>query len=357
MPIKPVRRSRNVKTRVAQIGVGYWGPNLLRALTDNPRCEVAVVVDPEPSRRDYIQSLYPNLPVYAAADRIFADPSIEAVVIATPIETHYGLAMKALRSGKHILVEKPLAAGVAEAFRIGTLARKKSLVAMSGHTFLFNDAVRELKRIIDSGAIGDLRYVYSQRLNLGRIRSDVDALWNFAPHDVSIIQYLLDGAEPVRISRRGMDYVQPGIQDVVFMDLVYPNKVMAHIHVSWLDPKKVRQMTVVGTKKMVVYDDMAEKKIAVFDKGIDRKAVLGQNMDYDFSNRAAFTHRSGAVEYPEFEFREPLVNEIDHFLDCVRDRMPCLTDPEHALQVIRILSGKTLKKTVKRTADAVSSAV
>jgi predicted dehydrogenase len=208
---------------------------------------------------------------------------------------------------------------------------------MAAHTFIFNDAVRYLKSLIDSGELGDVRYIYSQRLNLGRIRGDVDALWNFAPHDVSIIQYLLGNPVPTSVIRQGMDYVQDGIEDVVFLHVVYPGKVMAHIHVSWLDPHKVRQITVVGTKKMAVYDDVADNKIAIYDKGIEPKAVLGQRMDYDQPLQRQFTHRSGDILLPNIAFREPLKVEVDHFLDCITSGAPCLTGPEHAREVIRIL--------------------
>ena len=212
---------------------------------------------------------------------MLGDPQIQAVVIATPVKTHFELAVKALEAGKHILVEKPIATTVGEVDRIGELAREKNLVVMVGHTFLYNAAVRYVKKIIDAGELGDIRYIYSQRLNLGRIRSDVDALWNFAPHDISIIQYWLGDPEPISVVKRGVDYIQERVDDVVFMNILYPNKVMANIHVSWLDPRRLRQMTVVGSKKMVVYDNDADNKVAIYDKGIDRKAVLGQNMDYD----------------------------------------------------------------------------
>jgi len=329
--------------KVAQIGVGYWGPNLLRNLIANNRCTVAAVVDLSPDRRQYVKQLYPAVEVTDSADHILEDTSISAVVISTPVATHFDLAMKALSCGKHILVEKPLARSVAEAEQIGELATKKGCVAMVGHTFLFNPAVRYVKKLIEGGELGDLRYIYCQRLNLGRIRSDVDALWNLAPHDISIIQYWLDNPEPIRVSRQGMDYVQDGIQDVAFMNIIYPNKVMAHIHVSWLDPHKVRCITAVGSRKMVVYDDVAENKIAIFDKGIDRKAVLGKGMDFDSPTFPQFSHRSGDVLLPQIKAEEPLAVELNHFLDCITNGTPCLTGPEHARGVIRILSmGQTI---------------
>jgi predicted dehydrogenase len=323
---------------VAQIGIGYWGPNILRALVGNSRCSVKTVADLSEERRAFVSQVYPGASSCSDSDDIIGDREIDAVVIATPAATHFNLAMQCLKAGKHVLIEKPFSTAVSEVDTIAATAREGGRVAMAAHTFVFNDAVRYLKKLMESGDLGDIRYIYSQRLNLGRIRSDVDALWNLAPHDISIIQYLLGDPEPESVTRQGMDYVQNGIDDAVFMHIVYPGKVMAHIHVSWLDPHKVRQMTVVGSKKMVVYDDVAENKIAIYDKGIDPKAVLGQQMDYDRPGPIHFLHRSGDIVFPKFVFREPLVVEIDHFLDCILNGTPCLTGPDHAREVVRILA-------------------
>lgn len=323
---------------VAQIGVGYWGPNLLRNLVANKRCRVSKVADISSERRDYVQGLYPAIQVTDDVDRVFQDADIDAVVIATPVATHFGLAMKALEAGKHILVEKPLATSVAEVDQIGNLATEGNRVAMVGHTFLFNAAVRHVRELIDSGELGDIRYIYSQRLNLGRIRSDVDALWNFAPHDISIIQYWLNEPTPLSVIRRGVDYIQNDVDDVVFLNIMYPDKIMANIHVSWLDPRRVRTMTVVGSKKMVVYDDIAENKIAIFDKGIDRMAVLGKHMDYDNQHFQTFNHRSGDVLLPKIDFQEPLKVQIDHFIGCIQNGVECITSVDHARKVVQILS-------------------
>jgi len=322
---------------IAQIGVGYWGPNLLRNLVANKRCSISMVVELSKERRDYVRGLYPSIKVTDNIEELFRDPEIDGVVIATPVATHFDLAMKALESGKSILVEKPLARSVEEVEQIGRLASQKDLLAMVGHTFLFNAAVRYVKKLIGSGEVGDIRYIYSRRLNLGRIRSDVDALWNLAPHDISIIQYWLGDPKPVSVIKRGIDYIQNNVDDVVFMNILYPNRIMANIHVSWLDPLRVRSMVVVGTKKMVVYDDTAENKIAIYDKGIDRMAVLGQNMDFDNQNFSTFNHRSGDVLLPKIDFKEPLKVEIDHFIDCIQNGTECITGIEHAKKVVGIL--------------------
>jgi predicted dehydrogenase len=323
---------------IGQIGVGYWGPNLLRNLVANKRCEVLCVAELSEERQDYVKGLYPAINVTDDVDDIFNDQDIDAVVVATPVATHYELAVRALESGKHVLVEKPLATSVAEVEQIGELSSVKELVAMVGHTFLFNAAVRYVKKLIESGSLGDIRYIYSQRLNLGRIRSDVDALWNFAPHDISIIQYWLGNPTPISAVRRGVAYIQNDIEDVVFLNIIYPNDIMANIHVSWLDPGRIRSMTIVGSKKMVKYDDTAENKIMIFDKGIERRAVLGENMDYDNQHFQSFDHRSGDVLLPKINFQEPLKLEIDHFIDCIQNGNECLTGVDHAKKVVEILS-------------------
>jgi predicted dehydrogenase len=289
-------------------------------------------------RRAFVNSAYPTVTTVENAGEVFASADIDAVVISTPAQTHHALAVAALSAGKHILVEKPLATSTAEIDEIAQIAKKTGRVAMVGHTFLYNPAVRYLKGLIDAGELGDIRYIYSQRLNLGRIRSDVDALWNLAPHDVSIIQYLLGDPMPTSVHRTGMDFVQKGIDDVVFLTVAYPGKILAHVHVSWLDPHKVRSLTVVGSKKMAVYDDMAEHKIAVYDKGIEPKAVLGESMDYDQMRPPAFVHRSGDVHFPAIQWQEPLKAEIDHFIDCIEGKAKCLTGPDHAREVVRILA-------------------
>jgi len=322
---------------LSQIGVGYWGPNLLRNLVANKNCEVKTVVDLSEERRHFVRDLYTSVRVSNRVEDIINDADIEAVVIATPVATHFDLAMRCLKAGKHILVEKPMATTVKEVRQIGELAEEKRLVAMVGHTFLFNAAVRYVKTLIERGELGDIRYIYSQRVNLGRIRNDVDALWNLAPHDVSIIQYWLGEPEPLAVSRFGQSYVQKGIEDVVFLNIAYPGGAMANIHVSWLDPHKIRRMTVVGSKKMVVYDDIAENKIAIYDKGIDRMAVLGEEMDFDDPRSFSFNHRSGDVVLPKIKWVEPLKSEIAHFIDCIKNGTDCLTGSEHAEKVVHIL--------------------
>jgi predicted dehydrogenase len=321
---------------LAQVGCGYWGPNLLRNFSALQNCHVKYLVDTSEERRAFVEKSFPATKAIADLKQILEDSDIDGVIIATPAGSHFELARTALRSGKHVFVEKPLATRVAEVDVLGDLACKFQRILMVGHTFLYNSAVRYVKSLIDKGELGDIRYIYSQRLNLGRIRSDIDALWNLAPHDISIIQYWLNDPEPLRVARHGMAYVQPGVDDVVFLNITYPNKVMANIHVSWLDPQKVRKMIVVGSKKMTVYDDAAEDKIAIYDKGIDRIAKLGENMDFD-APRFGFNYRSGDVLIPGINWVEPLRREAEHFIHCIRTGETPLTGIAHARRVVAVL--------------------
>jgi predicted dehydrogenase len=322
---------------LAQLGCGYWGPNLLRNYSALPNCRVKYVVDASPERRAYVEANFPRSQAMESIDAILSDPEVKGVIISTPAGTHFALARQALQAGKHVFVEKPLATTVTEVDELAQCAAEQKLVVMAGHTFIYNAAVRYVKKLIDAGDLGDIRYIHSQRLNLGRIRSDIDALWNFAPHDISIIQYWLGNPEPLSVHRLGMDYMQEGIDDVVFLNVVYPGKIIANVHVSWLNPQKVRKMIVVGSRKMVVYDDVADDKIAICDKGIDKKAVLGQNMDFDRPRPSEFNYRSGDILLPQVKFVEPLRVEAEHFLDCIRNGTVPQTGLAHARTVVSIL--------------------
>ena len=322
---------------VAQLGCGYWGPNLLRNFSALKNCWVKYVVDASAERRTFVESNFPKTKALENHAAVYADPEIDAVIIATPAATHFELSLEALNAGKHVFVEKPMATKASEVDELARVAKEKNLTVMVGHTFIYNSAVRFVKKMIDAGELGEVRYIYSQRLNLGRIRSDIDALWNFAPHDISIIQYWLGDPTPVSVARNGMAYMQDGIDDVVFLSLTYPNKIMANIHVSWLDPQKVRKMIVVGSKKMVVYDDVADDKIAIYDKGIDRRAVLGENMDFDHPRPPEFNYRSGDILLPQVKFVEPLRVEAEHFLDSIKNKTTPLTGLAHARTVVSIL--------------------
>jgi predicted dehydrogenase len=324
-------------TVLAQIGCGYWGPNLLRNFSSLSDCRVKYVVDSSPDRRAFVEANFPKTLAIHSVDQVLSDTEVTGVVIATPAGTHFQLAKEALLAGKHVFVEKPLATRVTEVDELDRLAKERELVVMVGHTFIYNAAVRYVKKLVDAGELGEIRYIYSQRLNLGRIRSDIDALWNFAPHDISIIQYWLGDPQPVSVHRVGMDFIQKDIDDVVFLSIVYPQKIIANIHVSWLDPQKVRKMIIVGSRKMVVYDDVAEDKIAIYDKGIDKKAILGQNMDFDNPRPEQFSYRSGDILMPQVQFTEPLRAEAESFVESMCNGTKPITGIAHARQVVDIL--------------------
>lgn len=330
---------------IAQIGCGYWGPNLLRNFSALAQCRVKFLVDSNAERRAFVEKNFPATTALPDVQPVWSDPEVTAVVIATPASSHFSLAREALLAGKHIFVEKPLATTVAEVEQLGALAKSRGLIVMVGHTFLYNSAVRYVKELIDRSELGDLRYIYSQRLNLGRVRTDIDALWNFAPHDVSIIQYWLNDSEPISVGRHGMDFIQSGIDDVVFLNITYPQKIIANIHVSWLDPQKTRKIVVVGSRRMVIYDDVAEDKIMLCDKGVDVKAVLGQAMDFDHPPSGQFSYRRGDILLPKLIWVEPLRCEAEHFVDCIRTNKEPLTGIAHARGVVAILERASARKT------------
>jgi len=255
---------------VAVVGLGYWGPNLVRNLVSLSDVNVSALCDLDIKKAETVKQRFcPGAKVTANYRDISDDSQITAIVIATPIQTHFELANFFLASGKHVLIEKPFAQTVEESKLLIDLAEKHQLVLMVGHIFEYNAAVQRIKQYLDQGELGKLFYVYSQRVNLGRIQNDVNALWSFAPHDVSILNYWLE-AEPIRVATRGFSYLDNKIEDVVFLTLEYPNGISAHLHLAWLDPRKVRLMTLVGSKKMLVYDDVSrDDKIKIYDKGVN----------------------------------------------------------------------------------------
>jgi len=322
---------------VAQIGCGYWGPNVLRNFSAQPGCWVKFVAEVNPERQQYVTANFPRSTGVDKIDEVLADSDVDAVIVATPASSHHTIAKQALKAGKHVFVEKPLATTVSDADELVALAEANGRILMAGHTFLYNAAVRYAKKLLSEESLGQLYYIYSQRLNLGQVRSDVNAWWNLAPHDVSILLYFMDGELPATVSATGVSYIQPGIEDVVFATLKWANGVTGHIHVSWLDPGKIRKMTLVGSRKMVVYDDVSDDKITIFDKGVDRVPKIGERMDYDQSGDYQLIHRTGDILLPRISFQEPLKTEAAHFLDCLRNNTPPLTGPKHARDVVAVL--------------------
>jgi predicted dehydrogenase len=325
------------RIRVGQAGCGYWGPNLLRNLLANKKCSVTTVAEPSPDRQDFVVSRCPDIKICKSWRDLVADPTLDAIVIATPAATHFSVAQAALETGKHVLAEKPLATNTAEVDELIRLAERRGLVLMAGHTFIYNDAVRFLRNMILKGELGDIVYLYSHRLNLGQIRSDVNAWWNLAPHDISIQLFLMGDLDVKTVSAAGRAFLQRGIEDVVTANLTWRNGMMGVIHVSWLDPHKIRQLTVVGTRKMVVYDDISEYKLTVFDKGFDRIPRIGERMDFDSPSPMQLRQRQGEVVMPYCPVREPLSVEIDHFLECILTGNAPDTDGWHARAVVEVL--------------------
>lgn len=326
--------SSKEKVRIALLGCGYWGKNLLRVLMELRGADLALVADPSGAAQDYVRARYPDLRVSGDERDVFESDGIDAVAIATPSNDHYRAASLALNAGKHTFVEKPLATSSVDAQELVDCAAKKGLALMAGHTFLFNSAVNYLKDMIDSGSIGDVQYIYSRRLNLGIIRSDVNVLWNLAPHDVSIIQHWLN-AEPEAVSAVGGTYLQPALEDVVFSTLQFREGQIANIHLSWLDPHKVRTTTVVGSSKMVTLDDASpDAKVVIYDMGVD---ISSGTQATDRPGGFMASHRYGDIIIPRIPYPEPLAEEMKHFLDCVRDGGEPISGGEHAVGVVRTI--------------------
>lgn len=323
------------KIGLCQIGYGYWGRNLARNVAANPNAELVALCDPREDARAEWAAAHPETKLYGDIDAALADGNVAAVIVATPSGLHHQHGMSALTAGKHVLVEKPLAGTVAEAVEMVAEARRRGLVLMVGHTFLYNNIVDEVKRRIDAGDIGDPYYAYSQRLNLGRFRRDNDVLWTLAPHDLSILNHWFDG-RPVNVSARGHCYVHQGsgVAEVAFAELQYPDGQIAHLHLSWLDPQKRREMIVVGSERMLAYDDMdPDAHIRLYDKKAEAEH---QSVTTDFADFATRL-RAGDLVVPNIRLIEPLAVEIDHFIGCVDDQATPRSDGWQGVEVVAAL--------------------
>lgn len=337
-------------TNIAVVGLGHWGPNLARNFASLPEANLHTLCDLDEARLRRVGARYPKARQTTDFESVLQDDAVDAVALATPVHTHFKLAGAALRAGKHTLVEKPLASTSAEARQLVDLADAQGLILMVGHVFLYNAAVRKVKEYIDSGELGDIYYIYAQRLNLGIVRQDVNALWNFAPHDISIINYWLDAA-PMSVSARGYSFLRSNIEDVVFLNMEYAGGQAASIHVSWLDPNKVRRMTVVGSKKMVVYDDVSpDAKIKLFDKGVDIIPANGLGR-YNTFGEFQLLLRAGDLLIPKINFSEPLKDECRAFVDAIRTGRPPLADGRNGLEVVRVL--ETAQQSLKNSKSVI----
>ena len=317
--------SRTIRVGVA--GLGYWGPNLARNFAAIGGCELAWCCDASEAARARWASAFPGARFTAELDDLLNDDELDAIVLATPVPSHGPLAERVLAAGKHCFVEKPLAYSVAEAEAAVAAAERAERLLMVGHLLVYHPGVAKLEQIARSGELGDIHYIYSNRLNLGKLRADENALWSLGAHDVSVVLHLAE-AEPSLIEARGESYMRNGIEDVVFAFLRFPSGLAAHLHLSWLDPHKTRAFTLVGSKRMATFDDMElERKITVYDKGFDE----------DASSYGEYITRSGDIYSPRIGNREPLRIECEHFVECIRERRTPRSDGAAGLRVVRVL--------------------
>jgi predicted dehydrogenase len=323
--------------RIGVAGLGYWGPNLARNFAAVPGCELAWLCDADPAAVQRLAAGFPGVRSTATLDDLLEDAELDAIVLATPVPTHATLAVRVLEAGKHCFVEKPLAIDVASAERAVAAARESGRVLMVGHLLEYHPAVAKLKEIADTGDLGDIHYIYSNRLNLGKLRADENALWSLGAHDVSVV-LLLAGEEPGEVEAHGESYIKPGVEDVVFAFMRFPSGLAAHLHLSWLDPHKERRFTVVGSRRMATFDDMElERKVTVYDKGFDE----------DSRSYGEYITRSGDIWSPRVPNREPLRIECEHFVQCVREGRTPQSDGASGLRVVRVL--ETLQQRLDAT--------
>jgi predicted dehydrogenase len=319
------------EVKIGVIGYGYWGPKLARNFRELESSSVKAVSDFRADRLEECQRMYPEIAV-TRDYRELLHSDVEAVVIATPVHAHYRLTCEALQAGKHVLVEKPITARSDQAQELVEMAAARGLTLMVGHTFEFNPAVEEVRAIVQSGELGKIYYMDSSRVNLGLLQPDINVIWDLAPHDISMIRFIL-GEDPVKVSARGAVFVNHSskLHEVAYINMAFPDGVMANLRLSWLDPVKQRRLTVVGNKKMLVYDDIADDKIIIYDKGVEVPSYSVTEEEF----RASYRHGAEAVH--SFAWKEPLRAECAHFVECIRTGQTPRSDGLDGLKVVRIL--------------------
>lgn len=316
--------------KIGLIGCGAWGKNLLRNFSNLPGCVLLSCCDENPKQIEKLRPNYPKVKFTQDQKEIIENPNLDAVVISTPPASHFKLSRAAILADKDVFVEKPLVLDVKEGEELVALAEEKKKILMVGHIMEYHAVTLKLKEYINKGELGKVYYLYSTRVNLGKVRDIENALWSFAPHDISMILFLLE-KDPISVTATGECYLQKGIEDVAFMTMHFPDGVMAHIHVSWLDPHKDRKLTVVGDKKMAVFDDTeSSEKIWIYDKGVDTKLDYNTYGEY-------LSLRFGDILIPKIESTEPLKVECEHFIDCVQNRKTPRSDGEDGLRVLKVL--------------------
>jgi predicted dehydrogenase len=320
---------------IGVIGYGYWGPNLVRNFSEIPQATVRMVSDFKPELLAKVQARYPTIQVTTDCQDIFSDPKIDAVVIATPVSTHFDLALAALKAGKHVLVEKPMTVSTEEALRLMDEAERRNRVLMVDHTFVYTGAVRKMQELVASGELGSIYYYDSVRVNLGLFQHDINVLWDLAVHDLSIMNYVLQ-AKPYAVSATGMSHVPGGLENISYLTLFFENSLIAHIHVNWLAPVKVRRTLIGGSQKMIVFDDLEpSEKVKVYDSGI---TINGKP---ESVYQMLIGYRTGDMWAPKLDMTEALRAEGMHFIQCIQNSDRPITDGAAGLQVVKILEAAT----------------
>jgi predicted dehydrogenase len=337
--------------RLGVVGYGYWGPNVVRNFAEVPGCQLVAVSDMRAERLAMVRARFPTVKTYADPNELVCDRRVDAVVIVTPVSTHYDLAMQALRAGKHVLVEKPLAASAEQATRLVDEAARRQLILSVDHTFVYTGAVRKIRELVAGESLGEILYYDSVRVNLGLFQHDVNVIWDLAVHDLAIMDYVLP-SQPVAVSATGMSHVGNEPENIAYLTLFFPDRMIAHLHVNWLAPVKVRRTLIGGSRKMIVYDDLEpSEKIKVYDKGV---TVNGNGNGNGSGNgngngtgngsnkyRMLIDYRSGDMCAPQLDITEALNTEAKHFIKCVEGGQPTMTDGQAGLRVVRILEAAT----------------
>jgi predicted dehydrogenase len=334
-PLVKAAAVRMAMIRVAVIGAGQWGPNLIRNFHNKQTSEVVWIIDRDAARLDEVHARFPDAQTAGDPEQALRDPSVDAVVVATPTSTHYALAKEALERRKHVLVEKPLTTQVKQGLGLLELAARQRLILMVGHVFVYNPAIRKVKEYLDAGHLGKLYYVSMVRTNLGPVRLDVNAAWDLAAHDLSIVNYWLD-AEPLSVSAIGGTWINQGIEDAVFATLRYPQGVLVNLHASWLNPRKARDITVVGERRMLTFDDMnLNEPLRMYDKQVTDACTRPTYVDSFASFRASV--RKGDITVPKVPLGEPLATQCAHFLECIVSGKQPFTGAPEGIAVVRAL--------------------
>lgn len=337
-------KRNNAIIKTAVIGYGYWGPNLVRNFSETENTSVIYCCDLNEERLKQVKNKYPSIIVTKNYNRILSDPQINAVIIATPLSSHYTLAKKALEAGKHVWIEKPMTQKSEEASSLISLSKKKNRIIFVDHVFVYTEAISTIKKIINSNYLGTIYFFDSVRINLGLFQPDTNVLWDLAPHDISIMSYLLD-KDPEYVSVFANSHITSGLEDTAYISFRFKTKMSAHVHVSWLSPVKIRRSIIAGSKKMIVYDDLqTAESVKVYNRGIVRKSKLDESIS--IPSTMGYQYRIGDILVPAIEIKEGLRTAVKHFTDCIRKSTQPLTNGEEGLKIVKIIEAadKSIKE-------------